>query len=270
MGGSILIVTVNAHPWAINEMELTNTGKPDEGNVGASIATSPTLPIISEVLEPMERGGKVVAQDVRLAITETTASLELYASLGTQPETPIQSIVATENHSSNGLTRYKGRLNILAENVGENNIPPEVKEKDLRKWGLAKVSARIVLNQIEQTIAQRNGPLHEVNKLQFKQLYNFHYEDGAKMLTIGGIIYDKGSEPLLLSCGFERLPYIKTNDEPFLIEVPNLTYHEIRYLNSMLPNGDLSEVFNIIPQQDVDRYKLLYRYFPAFTETDVS
>jgi len=52
------------------------------------------------------------------------------------------------------------------------------------------------------------------------------------MLTAGGIIYDEGQSNLYNQCSFEYLDFIRANDAPYLIEVPNLTYKEIRYLDS--------------------------------------
>ena len=88
---------------------------------------------------------------------------------------------------------------------------------------MAKVSREIVLNQIRQTISERNTGRHHGTKYLFHQIFNFHYSDGAKMLTVGGVLLDEGQTALFEGSSLKGLFYVRTGDEPFRIEVPNLT-----------------------------------------------
>ena len=66
-------------------------------------------------------------------------------------------------------------------------MPAEIAGKDLVKWGLAKVCRRIINNRISETLFNRNGAASQPNKIHFFQLFNFHYADSARMLTVGGL-----------------------------------------------------------------------------------
>lgn len=96
------------------------------------------------------------------------------------------------------------------------------------------------------------------------------YADGAKMLTVGGIIFDQGLSSRVDSCGFSNIDYVRTDGEAFLIEPPNLTFREIRYLDSLLPLAEGAEItLQGVPPEDIKRYASLYGYFPHFTEAEL-
>ncbi|WP_135556456.1 O-methyltransferase [Paenibacillus cymbidii] len=151
-----------------------------------------------------------------------------------------------------------------------NNIPHYIKEDDCENWKAALVTRRIILDKIIETINTRNFPRRNGNKFVFQQLFNFHYSDGARMMTFGGIFYEEGEKERFEKCGFFRLPYIKIEESPFYIEVPSLTIREIRNLDAQLPNEDLANV--VLPgvkHEDIRKYSENYRFFPTFSETDL-
>jgi len=168
------------------------------------------------------------------------------------------------------------RLEELRSKVGEDKVPPELSSKPqaaaqmLADWGTADFSRKIIHNEIEATIKDRNGLKEAGNKLQYKQLFNFHYADGAKMLTVGGIIYDQGQKRKLARCGFKQFEFVKTGIDPFTIEVPSLTLREIHHLDKQLPCEDLATVdTRSIPDKDVELFARVYRYFPAFVDAEI-
>jgi hypothetical protein len=162
------------------------------------------------------------------------------------------------------------RIQSLRSRVEEQKLPQGLSEAKLGEWGTASISRRIIVNEIEETINARNGGKQAGARFLYKQLFNFHYADGAKMLTVGGIIYDEGQAELEAKCGFEQLDFVKIGEEPFTIEVPNLTLKEIRHLDRQLPCADLTEVeAPSVPADDIRRYAQIYRYFPAFVEAEI-
>lgn len=60
-----------------------------------------------------------------------------------------------------------------------------------------------------------------------------------------------------------------------MIDVPNLTYRELKYLDSLLGRIEPSSIpisgidTHGIPVSDVERYAQIYRYFPTFADVDV-
>ena len=74
------------------------------------------------------------------------------------------------------------------------------------------------------------------------------------------------------SCGFADLKFVRLGDEHYSIEVPKLTYRELRFLDRHLPNDDcnvLQRKARAIPETDLARYMEVYRWFPAFAEADL-
>jgi hypothetical protein len=167
------------------------------------------------------------------------------------------------------------RLEELKSRVGDEKIPHELHEPEtsgvlLADWGTADFSRQIISNEINSIINTRNGLRQPGSKFLYRQLFNFHYADGAKMLTVGGIIYDEGQSHLLAKCGFDQLEFVKTCEEPYTIEVPNLTIREIHHLDKQLPSENLSGIDSrSIPERDIRTYAKVYRYFPAFVEAEI-
>jgi len=163
------------------------------------------------------------------------------------------------------------RLADLQSRVGKDKIRPSVTGADLAKWGLAKVSRDIIHDHIQKTLADRNGPLSADVKVSYTQLFNFHYADGAKMLTVGGLLTDKRDRQKLNQKHFKDLEFIRTDetDEAYRIESPILTLREIRYLDGRLPRIARSAHHpKWLPEEDRKRYGKVYRYYPTFSEVE--
>ncbi|MFT3783689.1 MAG: hypothetical protein QM790_16880 [Nibricoccus sp.] len=160
------------------------------------------------------------------------------------------------------LYRYKKLQELVAD-----KIPPAVKGSDLRGKGLATVSRKILINQISAQLVVRNAMLAPAEKLAFRQIFNFHYRDGALMLTVGGMIVRESDMPLFDACAFNKLPFTRTEEEPYEIRVPCLTVKEVRHLNSQLPKpAEAALSAPGVPQSDLETYAEVYRYFPSFGE----
>jgi hypothetical protein len=163
------------------------------------------------------------------------------------------------------------RITALKATFEGKKLPPDLSEKKLAKWGTADLYRQIITNEINEKINIRNGTRPPGTEFQYKQLFNFHYADGAMMLTVGGLIYDKSVEHLVAKCSFESFGFIRTGEESFCIEVPSLTLKEMRHLDKQLPCNQLNRVDSpSIPEKDIQRYAQLYRYFPAFVDADVT
>ena len=165
---------------------------------------------------------------------------------------------------------YKKRVSSLKSRIEETRIPNGLHDADMAKWGTAEVYRTIITNEIDTTIKERNGGLERGSRFLYKQLFNFHYADGAKMLTLGGILYNEREAKLEAKCGFENFDFVKTGKEPYLIDVPNLTLKEMRHLDRQLPCTDTKQLSaSSISENDIVRYAKIYRYFPAFVEAEI-
>ena len=133
------------------------------------------------------------------------------------------------------------------------------------------------MNEIEQILKGRNGLLSDERKVKYNPLFNFRYEDGAKMLTVGGIFYEARDEASFKQCKFENLEFVRSDttfyeDEAFYkIEVPTLTHRERLYLDKKLPHGNSDNGKQIgLTEEDINNYNRLYRYFTTFAEIELS
>jgi hypothetical protein len=176
-------------------------------------------------------------------------------------------LLVTVNAHPDGANQDRVRL--LQEHIGELKIPADVTTPGLAQWGTAAVYQRIINNEILERINERNGGLAEDKKLRYRQLFHFRYSDGARMLTVGGIVYETRQQSIFNKCSFARqIPFIREGADPYVIEAPNLTFRELHYLDSKLPTGSaVAESF--IPPEDRARYSRIYRYFPRFAETEI-
>ena len=149
----------------------------------------------------------------------------------------------------------ENRLHLLKSRVGGEKVPADVGIGALDGWGLAAVSRRIINNEILETLNDINGGRPNGMRIMYKQLFNFHYADGAKMLTVGGLLYDEGQKDIVAKCGFDSLPFIKSEDEEYRIVVPSLTFREIRHLNRQLPVDDPATLkAPSVPPRDLEAY----------------
>jgi len=172
--------------------------------------------------------------------------------------------------SADSAKPRRSKVAALRRMVGRENVPIDVKDKDLEGWELARVYRRIIDDTIRTTLSERNGLLEQGDRLIYKQLFYFHYADGAKMLSVGGIIYDKGDAPKEARCCFEELRFVRTGDKECRIEPPMLTLREVKYLDAQLPcRRRMTPKCPGVEREALKRYADVYRYYPNFAEAEL-
>ena len=183
-------------------------------------------------------------------------------------------LIVTVNAEPVQLDPDVPRVLELQNRLGRERVPPELTEEDLTQWGTARVYRRILTSHILETLAERNGGLSRENKFEFMQLFYFCYKDGSdRMLTVGGLVYEKGQSTNVAKCGFDLLSFVRDGHRrktPCLIDVPKLTYKEMRYLDRQLPRNKKGRLaVPKVPAADVKTYERIYRYFPTFAEAEL-
>lgn len=163
------------------------------------------------------------------------------------------------------LSDFKDAVN---DDDERQRVPFDITAKDLVGWGIAKVSHRIIMNEINKVMAERNALAEET--FVFKQLFNFRYSDTARMLTVGGILYAKSEYDKFKACNFARgLKFIRTGPDPYTIDLPRLTFLEIRHLDSQLPVSTSRLKSKGIRPDELRKYAKVYRWFPSFAEVEM-
>ncbi len=231
---------------------------------GESTDVLPTLNWNSKKIVWLDYDGKLnseVLSDLDFFFSRAISGSVIVVSINVTPETN------TENPYDD-IKNY--RFDKLIDRVGENKIPEGVDGKDLSGWNNAEICRRIIVNEIAEILSVKNAEYDENNMLCYQQLFNFHYSDGAKMLTTGGIVFGKDQFAHFAGCSFNDLSFFRDGSDAYKIEVPNLTFKEIRHLDEQLPLKDgVSISAPSISQSDIDKYEKIYRYFPSFTEANL-
>lgn len=166
---------------------------------------------------------------------------------------------------------FAGKERVLRAQL-EGKLTTEItRPNQIEGWTLSKLYRSVIDSEIKTALVNRNEGLSEGDKYSYQQLVNIHYQENsrsARMLTVGGIIYNSNDAKKYRSCNFQQLPFYSDNERPYKIEVPNLTYKELKYLDTKIPiiNGSLNN--HDIPQSDIDLYQKYYRYFPNYKDVE--
>ncbi len=143
-------------------------------------------------------------------------------------------------------------------------IPFDLKESCCAEMNTPFTIKTMVYSFCTKILHERNGL--ENSHLRFKPLYNIKYKErqGAGMYTYGGIILDeKFNDDDIYFSEFEYL----NKDNPFEIDIPNLTHKEALYLNQIINIEKKEQEFierGIVKNKDLVKYKQFYKYMPNY------
>lgn len=169
------------------------------------------------------------------------------------------------------------RMQGLIEKVGKQRIPIEYHSVNLNAKNHIKAVYQMIDMQIKKTLSERNG--NNEDKIEYKQIFNYLYRDGATMLTVGGIIYNSEQKKNINKMKLHEISHVRLDNEQYKIQCPNLTYKEIQLLNNLLPceiktnnsgkitNKELKDI--PLNPADIKDYSEIYRYYPNFAEANI-
>lgn len=162
-------------------------------------------------------------------------------------------------------------IKTLQEVVGSNQVPQEIRKGDFRGWGKADVYARIMHTQLAFFIHQANELDSMRSKASYcEQFVYFHYEDNAKMATIGWVLRDKRKESKAAISFLSSLEfYTPRGKEAFKIEPPVFTHKELLHLETQVPLTKKGIKMAGIPESDLQQYAKIYKYYPAYVEAEI-
>ncbi|MFD8739865.1 O-methyltransferase [Streptomyces sp. NPDC059618] len=162
----------------------------------------------------------------------------------------------------------EGRFERFKREVGVELLPDGViKDASLGGTRMGDAVREVINLAISGVLSDRNGVLRGEDVIKYRQLFNFRYRDGARMLTVGGLLYAAGASSLVEECNFEGLPFVAGGEEAFEITVPKLTVREALHLDAQLPSGKPLQAQGV-PPSEIDAYSRLYRYLPSFVDAD--
>jgi hypothetical protein len=126
---------------------------------------------------------------------------------------------------------------------------------------LAPFSAGVLSTRIRQEIALRSN-------VQFLQLFNYRYADGAQMVTFGGLIDSRKAINRVRRAGIESSPFVSSGRDPISITVPPVTVREKLWLDSNLGLSP-KRVRDAIGMRDELQmgFRQFYRQYPSYFES---
>jgi hypothetical protein len=136
-----------------------------------------------------------------------------------------------------------------------------VTRKDTSRTGLPRLFAAVMRNQFAEELGTR-APV------QFHQLFNFKYSDGAQMLTVGGIVGADDVKATIAASGIRLLSFVTEGEDPVKISVPPLTVREKHWLDQNLdPALRADRLAFEMSQEYLDNFRSYYRHYPTYYET---
>lgn len=171
---------------------------------------------------------------------------------------------AEVEQEESGASSGPSPVDMFRQNLGTEFVPPDIAEDDLLGWPFGEICRQMFSNSIEAALAVRNLGAEEDEKVKFKPVCSFEYEDGIRMTTLVGMFAKVSDDSKVRQCKFEALDFLQPRGEAIRIEIPVLTLKEIRLIERQLPNNMEPLVYGSIPQGFADKFARFYRYLPNF------
>jgi hypothetical protein len=144
---------------------------------------------------------------------------------------------------------------LLGKYVGRKLNPT-----DIDKAGVVSTFWQGVDARITESLAFREG-------LEYKQLFNFLYADGAPMMTIGGLIGSGDEISKLGQNQFFDEAWITNGSKPVEISVPPLTLKEKSWLDANISESlTIERLAFELEHEYLENYRKFYKEYPTFIE----
>lgn len=143
-------------------------------------------------------------------------------------------------------------------------VPFDIEKNCCANINTSRTIKKMIDLYCQKVIEERNKI--ENLSLKYKSLYNIKYQErgGAQMFTCGGIILNNDfDDSQLYVSNFDYL----NKENPFEIDIPNITRKEAIYLNQILNIEEAEQDIvkrRIIKAADIDKYKKFYKYMPNY------
>lgn len=229
--GDIFMVTANAHQGQVKPPFL--------GNI--NFLNSTIDQYLGEGLPVGELGQEIPTDRLVPLLKETLAIIDKHHT---------QQTVSEKNRIFQELTR--------------GVMPGSFTNKQFSEKHFPELVAHALINALDS--ACRNSG----KSITFEPIFNFFYQDGAPMVTIGGIAVDEDHKNKLLSLKLSEKFFFATGKVQVSIDVPNLTPQEKIKLDSLLTKDEPDPVANNlnweIDEEAVSNYCRFYKQYPLFSE----
>lgn len=162
------------------------------------------------------------------------------------------------------------RFQRFSDAVGAERVPPGYNsDHDLKDWGTAAAVRQVLDDEINRRLDVRNALTDPQDQLSYVQLVHFRYQDRARMLTVGGLVFPTGDRARVEAAGVPESPYAAHGEVAYEIVVPNLTIREMLHLDQRLARTGIPNFAAIgLSNDEAEEYRKAYKYFPAFVDVE--
>lgn len=185
---------------------------------------------------------------------------------------PLKSLELRNKYPN--ITSEKEQLERYLRDVhGENYLPHKLELRGLKKWDdYSRLLREIIINCLTKRLEIKNRGASE--KIQFKQIVNFNYQDGCEMSTLGFTFFNNEEDLAKIEdTRLDAFDFYCDDKEYYQIEVPSLTMKEIKALLEIMPKaskGAMRKMESIIPPSEIIQFSKIYKYLPLFTDSEIS
>jgi Putative O-methyltransferase len=205
---------------------------------------------------------KAILSDINSAVTILPPGSILLVTVDVEPpqEHDYQRIYPDFDSSKEVLGPKHWKL--YYEHHASEYLPLGLTETDFGKTELMRRSSEVLRAAFTRAIVARP-------ELQFSPTFNFLYKDSHWMLSIGGMIAGAAEKRRIRASTLQDAAYYRGDFEsqPFEITVPRLTRKERVYLDRDMPCADGYRPAEFdLDDDEIRRYRDIYRFLPAFAE----
>lgn len=173
------------------------------------------------------------------------------------------------NYSFRGGTQSEKRESFKAS-VG-SFFDEKIKKAEYTSKKMPYVIKKVIDNQIRRIIDLRNRT-ERGTAIEYMQLLFLTYQDGAPMMTIGGILVDEEMKNKIVQSKLgDKYIFVSNGEKVFSIDIPNLTNKEIQLILKNIPIS--MEEFQAHEQEfygigfdEICKFEKIYRYYPYYSE----
>ena len=149
----------------------------------------------------------------------------------------------------------KRALRQFREDCGDL-YPERLELRHFTDEALPEVLATIIRNQIKAATLSRG-------EVEFAQLVNFRYKDGAQMVSLGGVVDSPERVARMKASSLIDLPFVHDAEDPLPISVPHLTLREKLWLDQN--SGTSAPAFEL-DEGMLENFLAYRRYYPSYYE----
>ncbi len=168
------------------------------------------------------------------------------------------------------LMEGKDLYDYLIKEAGEY-VSPELKKSDVYNTNLANRIWDVLIEAVKDAIKSKNSGVESSSgdKYTIEPVMFFQYKDNAPMMTICYMLARENERRFLNESDIAQVEFYKKTNSSYSISVPQLTWLEVRKINSLLPEVDEEKVIAEVPfiePADLKKYIKVYKYYPNYLE----